>query len=472
MAYLYQSLANRLAGSIDSGLYAPGDRLPGVRVTSRNEGVSPATVVAAYERLEVDGYVESRPRSGFFVRPRRAALQQEPGLSRPASAPKAVTGAQLVAQIVRSVGAPEVVQLGANIPHSGFLPTAALSRELKAVARDYVDRLGDYEAPPGLPRLRHGIARRMADIGCLARPDDILITHGAQEAVYLALKCVTRPGDVVAVESPTYYGILQVLDSLGLKALEIPTHARTGISIDALTLALEKWPIRACVLVPNFSNPLGALLPDVHKRALLDLFANYPDVTVIEDDVYGDLAYHERRPSILKSYDQRDQVIYCASFSKSLSAGLRIGWIVSSRHAEQLAIHNFVHNCGSSLINQLALAALLEKGSYERHLRSMRVALAQNLGRLSERIAQHFPEDVKVSRPEGGLSVWVELPQGTDTTALFHRAYAQGISIAPGQTFSTDPHKYRHCMRLNAGVAWNERLESALQTLGQLIKTA
>lgn len=468
MDYLYQSLANRWAKNIDQGVYLPGDRLPGVRSASRNEGVSPATVIAAYERLEIDGYIEARPRSGFYVKARRATNQAEPGLSKPSPKPQAVTGQELVLQLIRNANRPDVVQLGANVPNETYLPTTAISRELKRIARLHIDQLGDYEMPPGLPKLRQQIARRMALMGCETNPEDVLITNGCQEAIYLSLKCVTKPGDVVAVESPTYYGLLQVLDSLGLKALEIPSHSSTGLSVDALQLAFEQWPVKACVFVPNYANPLGSIMPDTQKRALLNLLGQYPEITVIEDDIYGDLHFGEQRPSPLKSMDNKNQVIYCSSFSKSLSAGLRIGWVLAPQHQEQLALEKFVHNCSTSVVNQLTLAGMLENGSYERHLRSMRLALSQNVNRLAEKVIQHFPQGVRLSRPEGGMSVWLELPKGIDTTALFNAATAADISIAPGQIFSSDPKKYRRCMRLNAGVPWNERLDQAVHQLGQL----
>ena len=472
VSHLYQSLASRLARSIDQGAYAPGDRLPGVRVASRNEGVSPATVVAAYGQLETDGYIESRPRSGFYVRPRRAASQAEPGLSEPPPVPRAVTGQQLVLQLIRNAARADVVQLGANLPNAQFLPTAAIARELKRVARQHTARLGDYGMPPGVAELRNGIARRMADLGCVANPNDILITNGCQEAIYLCLQAVTRPGDVVAVESPTYYGLLQVLDALGLKALEIPTHSRTGLSVDALQLALEQWPVRACVLVPNYSNPLGALMSDAQKAALLRLLKRHPQVTLIEDDIYGDLCFGARRPAPLQSGDTAAQVIYCSSFSKSLSAGLRIGWVHAPQRLESLMLQKFVHNCSTSVVNQLTLAGLLDNGSYERHLRGMRPALAQSVARLAERVARKFPADVRISRPQGGMSLWVELPRQVDTTALFNQASAQGVSVAPGQIFSTDPDKYRHCLRLNAGVNWTPPLDAAIDLLAGLVHRA
>lgn len=469
MANLYSELAGHLARSIDKGLFQPGDRLPAVRVTSNNEGVSPATVVAAYRHLELEGYVEARPRSGYYVRTRLQSGLAEPKPSRPGSSPKPVTGQELVLRLIKNISAPDVVQFGANIPASDFLPSRAVSRALTAIARTASPAIMTYEVPPGLPQLRLQIARRLAEIGCLTDPDDIVITSGCQEALYLSLKCTTSPGDVVAIESPAFYGLLQAVDSLGLKALEIPTDPREGMSLEALELALEQWPIKACVLVPNFSNPLGSLMSDERKRALVDLVNRYPQVTLIEDDIYGDLSFEGPRPGILKSLDTKGNIIHCASFSKSLASGLRIGWVVSQEHREQLEYEKFVTNCASSTVNQYTVTTLLEKGVYERHLRSLRLALAQNTSRLIERIGQHFPDSTRVTRPEGGMVLWLELDRDVDTTRLSHEALARGISIAPGQIFSSASNKYRNCLRLNSALAWNERAEQAIATLGELV---
>lgn len=470
MANLYSELANHLALGIDKGIFQPGDRLPGIRVTSNNEGVSPSTVVAAYRHLEKEGYIEARARSGFYVRTRLQSKRAEPKTSKPATRPKPVTGQELVLQLIQNINTPGLVQLGANIPDPKFLPTRAVSRALVTIANNARHSIASYEVPPGLPELRLQIARRMAEIGCITSPDDIIITSGCQEALYLSLKTVTKPGDIVAIESPIYYGLLQAIDSLGLKALEIPTHPRHGISIEALELALEQWPVKACVVIPNFSNPLGSLMSEDRKGALVELINQHRKVTLIEDDIYGDLCFEGPRPSTLKSLDTEGNIIHCSSFSKSLSSGLRIGWIISESHHRRLAYEKFVLNCASSTINQYTACHLLETGIYERHLRTMRLGLAQNTSRLIDRVSQHFPEDTRITRPRGGMTLWVELSKGVDTTKLSHEALARSISIAPGQIFSSSANKYKNCLRLNCGLAWNDQAEKAIDILGKLVR--
>jgi DNA-binding transcriptional MocR family regulator len=469
MAHLYSELATRLAQSIEKGIFKPGDRLPGVRAASRNEGVSPSTVVAAYHHLETEGYIAARPRSGFYVRSRYQTALAEPKTRVPAAVPRPVTGQELVLQLIQSLNTPGIVQLGANLADASLLPAAALSRAMAAVARHDRRESCRYQVPPGLPALRSHIARRMVESGCLVDPENIVITTGCQEAIYLALKSVTSPGDVVALESPTYYGLLQAVDSLGLKALEIPTDPREGMSVEALELALEQWPVKACVVIPNFSNPLGAVMPDRRKRELVELVNRHPGVTLIEDDIYGDLYFEGSRPCALKSLETQDNIIHCASLSKSVSAGLRIGWAVSARHYQRLCYEKLVASCATSSINQLTTTRFLDSGGIDRHLRALRVHLAQNTYRMIERVGKYFPASTRVTRPTGGMTLWLELERAVDTTALAQAALERGISIAPGEIFSSTPGKYKNCLRLNCAVAWSNEIERALETLGELV---
>lgn len=469
MSTLYANLANRFASSIDQGIYQPGEKLPGVRTTSRSEGVSPATVVSAYQHLEQEGYIEAKPRSGYYVRLRSQAKLQAPKTSRPSKKPQPVSGQAMVLQLIQSLGNRDICQLGANIPDDQFLPASQVERAVTRAMKNTTHWNSSYEAPPGYLPLRQQIAKRMTENGCLTDPENIVITSGCQEAIFLTLKGITRPGDVVAIESPTYYGLLQVIESLGLKALEIPTDPSTGISIEALQLALEQWPVKACVVVANFSNPLGACMPDEQKRELVKLINQHQDVVLVEDDIYGDINFTGRRPGILKSLDEVGNVVYCSSFSKTLTSALRVGWIVNEHLSEQLQFQKFVTNCATNSIGQYAIADLLANGKYERHLKTLRLALAQNVNRILGAVGEYFPDNTRVATPTGGMSVWLELAKSVNTTDITNQAFDKGISIAPGVIFSSSPNKYSHCLRLNCAVGWSPRIEQALKTLGELV---
>jgi DNA-binding transcriptional MocR family regulator len=467
MDYIYEKLAATLAAQIEQGIYRPGDRLPSVRQFSRQRNISVSTSVAVYRKLEDEGYLEARPRSGFYVRSCPKVTMAEPAISKPKQRPGPVSGQALALKLVKAANDPNTMQLGAAVPDARFLPTRAIERALSLVARQHRLSGVSYEFPPGLLTLRQQIARRMTESGCQIPAEQIVITNGCQEALTLALRAVTSTGDVVAIESPTFYGLLQVIDTLGLKALEIPTHPRDGISLQALQLALEQWPIKACILVPNYSNPLGYCMPDEHKQQLVELLGEYK-IPLIEDDVYGDLGFTQHRPSTCKTYDRKGNNFYCSSFSKTLSPGLRIGWIAAGRYQEKIEYLKYVTNLASPTIPQLALAHLLKSGAYERHMRKVRRDYAQAVKRMIEAVERHFPKGTKVTQPQGGFVIWIELAKGVNSLELANRLLEESISIAPGPIFSAS-RKYRNFIRLSCACEWNNRVERSLASIARLL---
>lgn len=472
MDLLYDRLAADLREYIEQGIYGAGERLPGVRVLARTRGVSVATVVAAYRRLEDEALIEARARSGYYVCARTTTRVPAPARSAPAAQPTPVTGQELVLSLLKASNDPAVVPFGAAVPDPGFLPVRAVERALARAARQYRNRAAAYEFPPGLPELRRQIARRMSACGCTLGADEVVITNGCQEALVLALRAVTRPGDVVAIESPTFYGLLQALETLQLEALEIPTDPVDGLSLEALQLALERWPVKVCVATPSFSNPLGYCMPEARKRRLLTLLGAR-GVPLIEDDIYGDLGFGPRRPPpcLALGAGTGAEVIYCASFSKTLSPGLRVGWIVPGRHQARVEYLKYVLNLASSTVPQLALADVLHSGGYERHLRAVRSDYARAVGRMIEAVTRHFPAGTRVTQPAGGFVIWVEMAPQVDSLRLAQLARAEGVSIAPGPIFSAT-QKYRNFMRLSCACPWDGRIEAALGRLAGLLDAA
>ena len=467
MTPLYQNVAAELAQRIAEGHYAPGTRLPGLRSVARQRGVSVATVVAAYRRLEDEGHIEARARSGFYVRARRPLHTIEPQRRVAAPRPRLVSGQDMAMALIKASNDTRIVQLGAAVPDPDYLPTQAVARALSQVARLQRTRSAGYMMPPGAPELRQQIARRMSESGGRIPADDIVITTGCQEALSLALRAVTQPGDVVAVESPAFYGLLHVMESLGLEALEIPSHPREGMALDALGFALDRWPVKACVVVPNYSNPLGFLMPDANKHALVSLLGKH-GVTLIEDDVYGDLGFDLRRPTTCVALMPRADIIHCSSFSKTLAPGLRVGWVAAGKHRERIEYLKYVSSIASPTAPQLAVADLLESGRYERYLRDVRGRYANAVARMGDAVMKYFPEGTRVSQPLGGFVLWVELPGKIDSFELARRALKQGVSIAPGPLFSASG-KFRNFIRLSCARVWDDRLERALVKLAGLV---
>jgi len=462
----YQALADDIARSIREGLLREGDRLPSVREACATRGVSPSTVFQAYYLLEARGLVRARPRSGYYVRALPQALPPEPDTSRPDGGSTSLAISERIFEILDSVRDRDVVPLGSAFPAASLFPLERLGQAMSAYLRHLDPHDTTEGLSPGNPRLRRQIALRYRAGGVPVGPDDIVVTTGALEALNLCLHVTTRPGDAVIVESPTFYGALQALEQRGLKAVEVPTHPREGIDLDALQAAIARHAPKACWLMTQFQNPLGSLMPDDKKRELVALLARH-GIALIEDDVYGELYFGDTRPVPAKAYDRHGLVLHCASFSKCLAPGYRIGWAVAGRYAQAVRRLKLTTTLSASGPSQGALAQYLEHGGYDRHLRRLRGALAVQQERMLDAVARYFPPGTRVTRPRGGFFLWLEMQPGVDALALHRAALAHGISVAPGPIFSASG-QFGHALRLNYGHPWDDRQEAAMQLLGRL----
>lgn len=464
---LYEQVADRIQRLIAEGTLQTGDRLPSVRKLHDQWNVSISTVLEAYRLLEDRGLIAARPQSGYYVKQRLLKTTDEPHQSAPPQKPRHVDNS-LGFQVICTIRDSQTIKLGAALPSMELLPLNALNRLMGQILRQHSTLAHAYDVPPGCEALRHEVARRLMDAGCSVTPDEIVTTNGTFEAVFLALRAVTQPGDTVAIESPTYYGLLEALEVLHLKALELPTHPREGLSLVHLEAALQKKRIAACALVSNFSNPLGTCMSDQKKQQVVELLTRY-QVPLVEDDIYGDLYFEGTRPKAMKAFDREGLVLYCASCSKTLSPGFRVGWSVPGRYQAQVEQLKWVINQTTAIAPQLTVAAFLSNGGYDRHLRQLRRAYQVQTARMTQAILDYFSPETRVTRPNGGHVIWVELPEGFDTLALYETALQHHISIAPGQIFSPSA-SFRNCFRLNCGLPWSEAIDQAMQELGKLIR--
>jgi DNA-binding transcriptional MocR family regulator len=373
---------------------------------------------------------------------------------------------ELAFQVHQSIMNPHVVPLGAATPSHELLPTKRLNRLLGMVARRSGAESSRYDVPQGNAELRRQIARRSLDWGCNLTSDEIVTTFGCTEALNLCLRAVAKPGDTVAVESPTYFGVLQILEALNLKALEIPTCPREGINLTALEAAIKKDRIAACFIVANFHNPLGSRMPDKNKKALVEMLGR-KGIPIIDDDIYGDLSFDNDRPKALKAYDKHGLVLLCSSFSKTLSPGYRVGWTAPGRFLTEVRRLKLSNSISTATLPQMAIAELLQNGGYDHYLRQVRKAFANQVQVMTQAIAKYFPEGTKVTRPMGGFVVWVEFPKSVDSLELYRAAIEKNIGVVPGPLFSAK-RQYRQFIRLNCGYPWSEKIEHALITIGQL----
>ncbi|MGE4488110.1 MAG: PLP-dependent aminotransferase family protein [Kiritimatiellales bacterium] len=467
----YEQVMQHVLQLIREKVVQEGEKIPSVRGMAQITGLSPMTVLEAYRRLESDGVIESAPRSGYRVLPasfRRTAAGNRTVDMPPAKIEIRTETVKLHAQTERLLKAAmqsDLIPLGAGLPDPADLPSDELSRHLARAARTDPERINRYAIGEGVPELRRQLARLMAGSGSTVSPDGLVTVAGITQGLLLALRAVAGPGDTIAVESPGYYGFYSVLNFLHLNAIEIPTSPQSGLDPDELERVLKsRKPPKALIFAPTFSNPTGALIPDENRKRIVALARRY-NLTLIEDDTYGELAFSARRPPPVKAL-LPDRTIYLGSLSKILAPGYRIAWIAGGRH------HNDILRChGMSVLSlppvtQLAVAACLKQGGLQRHLRRLSRKYEKNLRLMEQIILDRFPSGTQVTHPAGGHFLWVRLPKGS-AVQLAEKAMQKGISIAPGTVFSSRQH-YKQYLRLNGALTVSDRIVHALQTLGEL----
>ena len=464
---MYEKFAQDLEEQVRSGTFPVGARIPSIRESSVQQGISFSTVLQAYQLLENRGVIEARPQSGYYVKPQAKKRAPEPDFQAIQGDPAKVSIDDVSLLLIHDNFKLNYAQFGVASPNPALLPTVKLNRILADLARDgrISHDLGG--AVPGSEPLRIQVAQRAFSYGCEIAPDEVVITAGCTEAMNLCLQAVCQPGDLVAIESPTYFGIVLALEAQHLRVLEIPSHPRTGMSLDALRFALENHPIKAVLAVPNFSNPTGSLIADEDKSELVKLLAQH-GVPLIENDINGELYFGERRPRVAKSFDREGLVLLCSSFSKDISAGFRVGWVAPGRFYKDVQSKKYAFNVRTSVLPQLAIARFLETGGYDHHLRKIRRAYADKIASMSQAILAHFPEGTRITEPGGGFVLWVQLPGKLDSVLLYQEALKAFIAIAPGYLFSP-AHKFNDFIRLNAA-CWSEQSEQDLIRLGMVVK--
>jgi DNA-binding transcriptional MocR family regulator len=469
---LYRQLAEHYLGAIKVGTLAQGERMPSVRTMMRLHGVSLSTALQTCRQLESEGWLEARPRSGYFVRqPRRIAILpvDEPNLALPLD-PAQYVGihARVSDFIAQGRRYPPKVNLSGARGAPDLYPAQQLKNAAIRALRCHPELLVRATPPGGNAHFRSVLAKRALVNGLVLKAEEVTVTHGCIEALNLALRAVAQPGDTVAVESPTFYGLLQILESLGLRALEIPTSADTGVSIDALELAIRTYAnIKAVVVVPHLQNPLGSVMPDAHKQRLVQL-CEKQSIALIEDDTYSELVESDTPLNALKAWDRSGNVIYCASLHKTLAPGMRLGWMVAGRWQARVAMLKYAQTRDNEEWSQIAAAEFMASGAYERHLRRLRDALRTQRERMAEMIAAYFPPDTRLTMPHGGMTLWIELPHRLSSKEVFDAVVQEGILVAPGSMFSNSS-RFDHFLRVSCGMRYSGELDDAMRRLGHII---
>jgi DNA-binding transcriptional MocR family regulator len=464
----YMDVAERIEKLIDNKVLKVGDKLLSVRALSKEQGISLSTAFQAYYHLESKGLIEARPQSGYYVKFTPLNLPGLPHCCEPPEDAVPVSVDEMINSVYVDLNSEKLINFSVGAPSIELLPAAKLNKSVVHALRESKTSCLNYEHIQGYLPLRKQIARQAFNWGGTPTEEDIVVTAGAVEAMSLCIKAITKPGDTVAIESPTYFAIFQVMESHGLKVVEIPTDPVSGVNLEFLEEAIPKFNIRACLFVNNFNNPLGSCMPDDRKKQLVEMLAER-EIPLIEDDIYGELYFGKTRPKTCKSFDQTGLVLHCASFSKSLAPGYRVGYVIPGRFKEKIIQLKRMHTIATNTLAQVALAHFLDKGRYELHLRHLRKDLHTQSLRYIQAVSEYFPDDTRMARPQGGFSLWLELHEKISAYKLYKKALKHNIGIAPGQIFSSQA-RFENCIRLTYGEPWNDKIEGGIKTLGKLIK--
>lgn len=466
----YIEVADRIETLIEKQILKIGDKLPSVRALSKEQGISLSTAFHAYYSLESKGLIEARPQSGYYVKFSRNHILELPKVCDPPDDAIPVSVDEMINNVYMDFNNGNILNFSMGAPSVELLPIAKLNKAVMHALRESRTSCLHYEHVQGNLSLRRQIARQAFNWGGTPLEDDIVVTAGAVEAISLCVKAITSPGDAIAIESPTYFAIFQVMESHGLKVVEIPTDPVTGIDLDYLAQAIPRFDIKACLFVNNFNNPLGSCLPDDRKKILVEMLAE-KQIPLIEDDIYGELYFGKTRPKTCKTFDKKGLVLHCASFSKSLAPGYRIGWAIPGRFKDKVISLKRMHTVSTNTLTQAAVADFLSNGRFELHLRHLRKALHTQSLRYLQAISEYFPDDTRVTRPQGGFTLWIEMNKRVNAYKLHKRALKHNIGIAPGQIFSS-VGRFENCFRISYGEPWSERISQGLQTLGRLMREA
>ena len=465
--FKYDQVSRYINELIEKGDLKPGDKAPSLRKLSKQLGVSIATITQSYVNLEDQGILTAKPQSGFYI---NTLLNQINDIDKSATTPgqaRRVRFGDLFEEVFRNANNPRIIPFGTSNPSMDFMPVKSLTRATRSIISRYPQKSMDYIFPPGDRKLREQIALLYAQTHTRISANDIIITSGATEALSISLRTVAKRGDIIAVESPTYFAVLRMIEQMGMLAVEIDTDPVSGLNLEALEEAFDTMDIKAVLASPNTSNPLGCQMPEDKKRELVNLMAER-DIPLIEDDVYGSVYFGDKAPRPAKSYDLNNLVLSCSSFSKTLAPGHRVGWVIAGRYRKKFLQYKQAWSSATSSINQLALAEFLSSGQYERHLVRLRVAMREQVEKGRYMIARNFPEGTRISHPHGGSVLWVEMPEGCDCIDIFNKALEHNIGITPGILFSAT-RRFRNHLRINCGFPWNDANTKAIETLGQIV---
>jgi DNA-binding transcriptional MocR family regulator len=464
--FLYIQLCEKIKGLIRNFTLKPGDKLSSIRSFSKEQGISISTVYKAYSELEIMGLIEARTKSGYYVKPNRRQLYPAAKEFKELTDMGAISADEMPTEVYKNLAEENIIQLSLSAPAVSLLPKAKLNKTMAEMIRRSNDGGIGYDGIQGNELLRKEIARHSFNWGGYLTADDIVTTQGCMEALVFCLMAVTNPGDAVAIETPGFFRIVNVLKNLRLKIVKIPTDPKTGPDLNYLRTVLPN--IKACLFTPSFNNPLGSCMPDTRKKQLVDMLADH-DIPLIEDDVFGECYFGEARPRACKSYDKKGLVLLCSSVSKTLAPGYRVGWCLPGKFIKKVIQIKITHSLASPGPTHATVGLFFKTGRLDLHLRKLRRSLSLQCLQYSQAITKYFPKDTQISKPTGGCFLWIRLNEAVDSNELFRKAMENKICIAPGSMLAADT-RFINYIRLGIGNPFTRTIEEGLETLAQLIK--
>ncbi|MDW6003527.1 aminotransferase-like domain-containing protein [Vibrio mangrovi] len=449
----YKRLAEKIIGEIQSGKLTPGSRMLSLRQFARQHEMSVSTAVSCYEELESLGWLTSRPQAGFFVSSRDVV--QPPSWSSFISRESSPVYQE---EFLCKFTGP----LGMSCLSLNETTVTELERSFRRASKRMGERITKYPEFQGEMGLRQALVGHFRHYGFSLTADELVITHGCIDAVRTALEVCTHPGDTVAISSPCYNGLLKLLAQMSLKIIEIPS-LEDGIDLEQLSWHLEAGSVQAGLFCTTHMNPQGITMSVEQKQRLAQLAAQY-QIPVIEDDVYFELSQQHHFSLPATYYDQSGYMIWCGSFSKSLSPSYRLGWCRPGRF-----MASFIERAlGVATPMQLAMTDFIESGLYMKHLKMVRHQLILQTQDYRHYLQQYLPENTRITQPQGGLVLWIQVP-GLDSDALAQAALQAGVDIRVGSQF-TSLGRYRDCLRINIGYPFDETIRVELDRLIALIR--
>ena len=455
----YITLARQVIASIEKGHIEANSKLPSLRVFCQLHYISMTTALACYRYLEQHDYIIAEYKKGYYVQPKKTEKRIVNFPTFQSSVRTKVIRPELQADVI---GRPSLAtaQLDAKL-----IDDAMLKRSFRAITKQ-ADFTLKYDESQGNQRLREQLSKHFNSQGFSCPHEDLVITHGCLDAVLMALECVSKPGDVIAITSPCYSGLLDLLSVLDRAILEIPSTAE-GIELKQLEQAMKGKKITACLLTANHQNPTGHSLSNQQKQQLVELATQYK-IPIIEDDVFREISHQRTIPLPLKYFDQHGWVMWCSSVSKTLAPGLRIGWCLPGRFKNKYIQQRMIRTLGHNQPIQLALADYIANEYYAAHIKKVNRALAVHCSDYIEFLQLHLPKESEIFIPNGGLVLWIKISK-VNTEKLTTILLQQGIDIKSGNLFSTTK-LYQDCLRLNIGQIPTKQIYSQLALLCKLVQ--